>query len=52
MNKQDRDRATVERITNRFVKQNMESGKDISREQVKSEVVAHMVRRDRQGKNQ
>ena len=52
MNKQDKDRAIVESITNRFVKQNKESGKDISREQVRSEVVAHMVRRDRQGKNQ
>jgi len=51
MSKQDKDRATVERITERFVRANRQTGHQATREQVREAVVKQMIRRDLQGKN-
>lgn len=51
MSKQERDRKTVERMTERFVQSNRAQGIEVPRSEVRKAVVKQMIRRDIQGKN-
>lgn len=51
MSKTQKDREIVERVTERFVKSNRNSGNDVPRKDIRAAVVRHMIRRDLQGKN-